>query len=113
MPTIDYRLFFNNAPAKVSRAKKLENAQIYTSSPDFFSQQDWARYDALSRKAMRPGASNDDSDERRLGWYFPASALEGQFWFECALTTAPNISNADFASAGSSFNRLRSLVDET
>ena len=43
---------FNNVPAKVSRAKKLENAQIYTSSPDFFSQQDWARYDALSRKAM-------------------------------------------------------------
>ena len=43
---------FNNAPAKVSRAKNLENAQIYTSSPDFFSQEDGARFDALSRKAM-------------------------------------------------------------
>jgi inositol-phosphate phosphatase / L-galactose 1-phosphate phosphatase / histidinol-phosphatase len=43
---------FNNVPAKVSRAKKLENAQIYTSSPDFFSREDWTRYDRLSRKAM-------------------------------------------------------------
>ncbi len=43
---------FNNAPAKVSRAVKLEDAQIYTSSPDFFSPEDWTRYDALSRKAM-------------------------------------------------------------
>jgi histidinol phosphatase-like enzyme (inositol monophosphatase family) len=43
---------FNKAPAKVSRAVHLEDAQIYTSSPDFFSPEDWARYDALSRKAM-------------------------------------------------------------
>jgi len=43
---------FNNAPARVSRAVKLEEAQIYTSSPDFFSPEDWGRYDALSRKAM-------------------------------------------------------------
>ncbi len=43
---------FNDRPAKVSRAVNLEEAQIYTSSPDFFSPEDWARYDALSRKAM-------------------------------------------------------------
>ena len=43
---------FNKAPAKVSRAINLEDAQIYTSSPDFFSPEDWARYDTLSRKAM-------------------------------------------------------------
>ncbi|WP_423963384.1 inositol monophosphatase family protein [Bradyrhizobium sp.] len=43
---------FNDMPAKVSRAVRLEHAQIYTSSPDFFSAEDWARYDTLSRKAM-------------------------------------------------------------
>ena len=43
---------FNDTPAKVSRALNLEDAQIYTSSPDFFSPEDWARYDTLSRKAM-------------------------------------------------------------
>jgi inositol-phosphate phosphatase / L-galactose 1-phosphate phosphatase / histidinol-phosphatase len=43
---------FNNMPAKVSHAVQLEDAQIYTSSPDFFSPEDWARYDTLSRKAM-------------------------------------------------------------
>jgi len=43
---------FNDAPARVSRAVNLEEAQIYTSSPDFFSPEDWARYDALSRKTM-------------------------------------------------------------
>jgi inositol-phosphate phosphatase/L-galactose 1-phosphate phosphatase/histidinol-phosphatase len=43
---------FNQVPARVSRAVNLEDAQIYTSSPDFFSPEDWARYDALSRKAM-------------------------------------------------------------
>ncbi|GGC85147.1 inositol monophosphatase family protein [Chelatococcus reniformis] len=42
----------NERPARVSRATRLEQAQIYTSSPDFFSPDDWARYDALSRKAM-------------------------------------------------------------
>src|SRR5712692_5172206 len=68
---------------------------------------------ALSRRAIRAGASNDDSDERRLGWYFRASALEGQLWPECALTTAANVSNAPLASAGSSFSRFRSLVAET
>jgi inositol-phosphate phosphatase / L-galactose 1-phosphate phosphatase / histidinol-phosphatase len=43
---------FNDVRAKVSRAVNLEDAQIYTSSPDFFSPEDWTRYDALSRKAM-------------------------------------------------------------
>ena len=43
---------FNEEPARVSRAVNLADAQIYTSSPDFFSPEDWARYDTLSRKAM-------------------------------------------------------------
>jgi inositol-phosphate phosphatase / L-galactose 1-phosphate phosphatase / histidinol-phosphatase len=43
---------FNEEPARVSRAVNLEEAQIYTSSPDIFSPEDWALYDALSRKAM-------------------------------------------------------------
>jgi myo-inositol-1(or 4)-monophosphatase len=43
---------FNGAQAKVSRVADLADAQIYTSSPDFFLPDDWARYDALSRKAM-------------------------------------------------------------
>jgi inositol-phosphate phosphatase / L-galactose 1-phosphate phosphatase / histidinol-phosphatase len=43
---------FNDMPARVSRAVNLEDAQIYTSSPDFFSPEDWARYDVLSRRAM-------------------------------------------------------------
>lgn len=43
---------FNGKPVRVSRTARLEDAQIYTSSPDFFTPQDWARYDALSRKAM-------------------------------------------------------------
>jgi inositol-phosphate phosphatase/L-galactose 1-phosphate phosphatase/histidinol-phosphatase len=43
---------FNEEPAGVSRAINLEDAQIYTSSPDIFSPEDWERYDALSRKAM-------------------------------------------------------------
>jgi inositol-phosphate phosphatase / L-galactose 1-phosphate phosphatase / histidinol-phosphatase len=43
---------FNQEPAAASRAVNLEDAQIYTSSPDIFSSEDWARYDALSRKAM-------------------------------------------------------------
>jgi histidinol phosphatase-like enzyme (inositol monophosphatase family) len=59
MPALAERWFgasggttFNNVPAKVSRAVNLEDAQIYTSSPDFFSPEDWTRYDMLSRKAM-------------------------------------------------------------
>jgi inositol-phosphate phosphatase/L-galactose 1-phosphate phosphatase/histidinol-phosphatase len=59
MPAMEERWYgtpggttFNEMPAKVSRAVNLEDAQIYTSSPDFFSPEDWTRYDALSRKAM-------------------------------------------------------------
>lgn len=45
---------FNGAPAKASGCERLEDARIYTSSPDFFAPDDWARYDALSRRgAMR------------------------------------------------------------
>ncbi|KRP86511.1 MULTISPECIES: inositol monophosphatase family protein [Bradyrhizobium] len=43
---------FNGELARVSRTTRLEDAQIYTSSPDFFTPSDWARYDALSQKAM-------------------------------------------------------------
>ncbi len=43
---------FNGAPARVSAATRLEDAQIYTSSPDFFAPDEWERYDVLSRKAM-------------------------------------------------------------
>jgi inositol-phosphate phosphatase / L-galactose 1-phosphate phosphatase / histidinol-phosphatase len=43
---------FNGKPVRVSRTARLEDAQIYTSSPDFFTPQDWSRYDALSQKAM-------------------------------------------------------------
>jgi len=46
------RHHLNEAPAKVSQAVNLEEAQIYTSSPDFFSPEDWARYDVLSRRQM-------------------------------------------------------------
>ncbi|HVX78965.1 MAG TPA: inositol monophosphatase family protein [Bradyrhizobium sp.] len=43
---------FNDVAARVSRVKTLDETQIYTSSPDFFSPEDWERYEALSRKAM-------------------------------------------------------------
>jgi inositol-phosphate phosphatase / L-galactose 1-phosphate phosphatase / histidinol-phosphatase len=43
---------FNGMPARVSKATALKDSQIYTSSPDFFTPEDWARYDTLSRKAM-------------------------------------------------------------
>jgi inositol-phosphate phosphatase / L-galactose 1-phosphate phosphatase / histidinol-phosphatase len=42
----------NGKSTRVSRTTRLEDAQIYTSSPDFFTPRDWARYDSLSRKAM-------------------------------------------------------------
>ena len=41
---------FNGAPAHVSGCAALEDARVYTTSPDFFAPADWARYDALSRK---------------------------------------------------------------
>lgn len=43
---------FNGKAVTVSTSTKLADAQIYTSSPDFFTPQDWERYDTLSRKAM-------------------------------------------------------------
>lgn len=59
MPALDERWFggpggttFNGAPARVSGTKRLADAQIYTSSPDFFTPEAWARYENLSRRAM-------------------------------------------------------------
>ena len=43
---------FNGAPARVSAVTELAQAQIYTSSPDFFTRDDWERYDALSRRCL-------------------------------------------------------------
>lgn len=43
---------FNGKRVTVSTTAKLADAQIYTSSPDFFTPEDWQRYDRLSRKAM-------------------------------------------------------------
>jgi len=43
---------FNGRPVSVSATTELAQAQIYTSSPDFFPPDDWRRYDTLSRKAM-------------------------------------------------------------
>ena len=42
----------NGNPVTVSTATNLADAQIYTSSPDFFTPEDWQRYDTLSRRAM-------------------------------------------------------------
>jgi inositol-phosphate phosphatase/L-galactose 1-phosphate phosphatase/histidinol-phosphatase len=44
--------FFNDTPAQVSSVTKLAEAQIYTSSPDFFQADEWPRYDALSRRCL-------------------------------------------------------------
>ena len=44
--------WFNGKPVTVSTTCDIADAQIYTSSPDIFSPEDWQRYDALSRKAM-------------------------------------------------------------
>ncbi|KPG01460.1 histidinol phosphate phosphatase [Rhodopseudomonas sp. AAP120] len=43
---------FNGLRVNVSSISELADAQIYTSSPDFFTPEDWERYDTLSRKAM-------------------------------------------------------------
>jgi histidinol phosphatase-like enzyme (inositol monophosphatase family) len=43
---------FNGKRVSVSATTDLADAQIYTSSPDFFSPEEWQRYDTLSRKAM-------------------------------------------------------------
>jgi inositol-phosphate phosphatase / L-galactose 1-phosphate phosphatase / histidinol-phosphatase len=44
--------FFNDRPARVSSVTRLVDAQIYTSSPDFFQPDEWSRYDALSRRCL-------------------------------------------------------------
>ena len=43
---------FNDRPARVSTVETLAEAQIYTSSPDFFQPDEWLRYDALSRRCL-------------------------------------------------------------
>jgi len=43
---------FNGRPARVSAVTRLAEAQIYTSSPDFFQPDEWPRYDALSRRCL-------------------------------------------------------------
>lgn len=43
---------FNGAPARCSDCEALENAQIYCTSPDFFSAEEWRVYDRLSRRAL-------------------------------------------------------------
>lgn len=59
MPALDERWYgagdrtiFNGKPARVSGATRLQESQIYTSSPDFFTPAEWELYEALSRKAM-------------------------------------------------------------
>lgn len=42
---------FNGRPARVSSCRRLADAQIYTSSPDIFSADEWAVYDRVSRLA--------------------------------------------------------------
>jgi len=46
------RTTFNGKRVSVSTTADLADAQIYTSSPDFFTPEDWRCYDTLSRKAM-------------------------------------------------------------
>ena len=45
------RTAFHGEPCKVSGCAGLGEARIYTSSPDVFPSEDWARYDRLSREA--------------------------------------------------------------
>jgi histidinol phosphatase-like enzyme (inositol monophosphatase family) len=58
MPALDERwigdgtvTYLNGTPARASDCLRIEEAQAYTSSPDFFSDDDWTVYDRLSRKA--------------------------------------------------------------
>lgn len=41
---------YAGSPCHTSGCRDLADARIYTSSPDFFSAEDWARYDRLSRQ---------------------------------------------------------------
>lgn len=45
------RTTFNGEQVRASGCTRLADARIYTTSPDFFTPADWARYDALSRRA--------------------------------------------------------------
>ena len=42
---------FNAAPARVSACERIEQARVFTTSPDMFAAEDWQRFDALSRRA--------------------------------------------------------------
>jgi histidinol phosphatase-like enzyme (inositol monophosphatase family) len=43
---------FNGRPSRTSTVKRLSEAQIYTSSPDFFQPDEWSRYESLSRRCL-------------------------------------------------------------
>lgn len=43
--------WLNGRKVRVSRCERLSEAQVYTSSPDFFSADEWPTYDRLSREA--------------------------------------------------------------
>ena len=42
---------FNGAIARTSACARIEDARIFTTSPDMFGAEDWRRYEALSRRA--------------------------------------------------------------
>ena len=42
---------FAGRPVRVSGCERIGESRVYTSSPDFFSVDDWERYDRLSRQA--------------------------------------------------------------
>jgi myo-inositol-1(or 4)-monophosphatase len=42
---------FNGAVAKTSTCERIEDARVFTTSPDMFDADGWRRYDALSRRA--------------------------------------------------------------
>ncbi|MFA5952324.1 MAG: histidinol-phosphatase [Hyphomicrobium sp.] len=44
------RTYLDGVAAQVSGCKALEEARVYTTSPDIFTPEAWARYDVLSRK---------------------------------------------------------------
>lgn len=41
----------NSAPARVSACERIEQARVFTTSPDMFATEDWQRFNALSRRA--------------------------------------------------------------
>jgi myo-inositol-1(or 4)-monophosphatase len=42
---------FNGSEATVSSCRRIEDARVYTTSPDAFGSKDWQRFDSLSRRA--------------------------------------------------------------